>query len=734
MVALDILKGVGLHRADALAIDLHVGDGIARIRGDGEGLVSSLADADAAGGRDRAIHTSGRLDGVVGVTAAGEGGIGGHVQFSAGERSESAFCCAVACHKAVCRAGRQAGELRAVLPGCTAVHAVLRPENYLQRHAARGLALDRGRGGCVRPGGDGELRSLTGGNVAAGRLADMERLAGGDSAAACDYGAGAKAAVRVHFIAVTHRDRLRGIVNEIALIGVGCGVGGVCGVTAVALGRGALVKTIRLIPGVEGVACGRSQAAEGCSTLPVCIVLAVFHSRFTGDGSERNAVCTYGINHRGAGGCLIGQLLRIRRNGAGADNSTVVGQRTLHCNCAVNGQGLARGNIQRFILGNGQVVRQCRIPIDLALVALKDDAAPIVLMALVANGACEDHRVAVVGLEGAGAAAGEVVSAAADARSTRTEGLAAGVAGGGDGAAGNGDFAAAAAVVSEAAADGRAVVAAGSGVAAGDGDLAAVAARAAAAVSAADGRAQSTLGLDNAAVDGDGAAAAAALTAAVALTAADARAVDAGCDDRTAVDGDLAAAAAAAVALAAADACAELAAGSDVAAVDGNGPAAAAVVSEAAADARTACVGGLDNAAVDGDGAAAAAVAVAFVASYDRIEVAFSTLGDQLAHGAFIRGLGVDGQGVGAAVGDIVVIVLHLNAAVNCESTAVCQDQVYITADGDTATDLNCALHHIPAGCPSGVAAGHFRGAVAGLRRAGFVQIGHAALRQRHRG
>ena len=33
VVALDILKGVGLHRADALAVDLHVGDGIARIRG-----------------------------------------------------------------------------------------------------------------------------------------------------------------------------------------------------------------------------------------------------------------------------------------------------------------------------------------------------------------------------------------------------------------------------------------------------------------------------------------------------------------------------------------------------------------------------------------------------------------------------------------------------------------------------------------------------------------------------
>ena len=35
----DILKGVGIHRADALAVDLDVGDGIALIRSDGEGLI-----------------------------------------------------------------------------------------------------------------------------------------------------------------------------------------------------------------------------------------------------------------------------------------------------------------------------------------------------------------------------------------------------------------------------------------------------------------------------------------------------------------------------------------------------------------------------------------------------------------------------------------------------------------------------------------------------------------------
>ena len=327
-----------------------------------------------------------------------------------------------------------------------------------------------------------------------------------------------------------------------------------------------------------------------------------------------------------------------------------------------------------------------------------------------------------------------IAVADADARSARTACL--------DCAAGDHDFAAAAAAGAVAAADARAVIVAGcDDRTTGNGDGAAVAARAAAAVSAADSRAVDAGCDDRTAVDGDGAAAAAALTAAVALTAADARAVDAGCDDRTAVDGDLAAAAAVAAALAAADACADLVAGIDVAAVDGNGPAAAASgYAVAAADGRAVARGcGGDRAAVDDDGAAAAAVAVASVASYDRIVVAFSTLGDQLAHGAFIRGLGVDGQGVGAAVGDIVVIVLHLNAAIDGEGAAVCQDQTDIAGDGDAAVDDNIAGGHIPAGIsccagPCGDAVGHFRGAVAGLRRAGFVQIGHAALRQRHRG
>ena len=39
MGSADILKGVGLRRANALAVNLDVGDSIALIRSDGEGLI-----------------------------------------------------------------------------------------------------------------------------------------------------------------------------------------------------------------------------------------------------------------------------------------------------------------------------------------------------------------------------------------------------------------------------------------------------------------------------------------------------------------------------------------------------------------------------------------------------------------------------------------------------------------------------------------------------------------------
>ena len=70
MGSADILKGVGLHRADALAVDLDVGDSIALIRGDGEGLIPALADADIAGGSNGAASPGSCLDGVVAVRMA----------------------------------------------------------------------------------------------------------------------------------------------------------------------------------------------------------------------------------------------------------------------------------------------------------------------------------------------------------------------------------------------------------------------------------------------------------------------------------------------------------------------------------------------------------------------------------------------------------------------------------------------------------------------------------------
>ena len=68
MGSADILKGVGLRRANALAVNLDVGDSIALIRSDGEGLISALTDADIAGGRNGAASPGSCLDGVVRLT------------------------------------------------------------------------------------------------------------------------------------------------------------------------------------------------------------------------------------------------------------------------------------------------------------------------------------------------------------------------------------------------------------------------------------------------------------------------------------------------------------------------------------------------------------------------------------------------------------------------------------------------------------------------------------------
>ena len=60
----DVLEGVGLHCTDAVAVDFDVGNGVALVRGNGEGLIGSLADADIAGGGDGAAGSGNCLDGV----------------------------------------------------------------------------------------------------------------------------------------------------------------------------------------------------------------------------------------------------------------------------------------------------------------------------------------------------------------------------------------------------------------------------------------------------------------------------------------------------------------------------------------------------------------------------------------------------------------------------------------------------------------------------------------------
>ena len=61
----DILKGVAVHRAHALAVHQHVGDGIALLGGDGEGLGRALLHGHLTGGGDGAALTGGGGDGVL---------------------------------------------------------------------------------------------------------------------------------------------------------------------------------------------------------------------------------------------------------------------------------------------------------------------------------------------------------------------------------------------------------------------------------------------------------------------------------------------------------------------------------------------------------------------------------------------------------------------------------------------------------------------------------------------
>ena len=61
----DILEGVAVHRAHALAVHQHIGDGVALLGGDGEGLGRALLHGHLTGGGDGAALTGGGGDGVL---------------------------------------------------------------------------------------------------------------------------------------------------------------------------------------------------------------------------------------------------------------------------------------------------------------------------------------------------------------------------------------------------------------------------------------------------------------------------------------------------------------------------------------------------------------------------------------------------------------------------------------------------------------------------------------------
>ena len=93
----------------------------------------------------------------------------------------------------------------------------------------------------------------------------------------------------------------------------------------------------------------------------------------------------------------------IANDGAVVHDGSLVVQRTpnvndavvIHSHAIVDGQGGAGGNGQGLSLGNGQISGKGLVAVNRTVAALKDDAAPVALVALVRNGAGENHRVAV---------------------------------------------------------------------------------------------------------------------------------------------------------------------------------------------------------------------------------------------------------------------------------------------------------------------------------------------------
>ena len=66
-----------------------------------------------------------------------------------------------------------------------------------------------------------------------------------------------------------------------------------------------------------------------------------------------------------------------------------------------------------------------------------------------------------------------------------------------------------------------------------------------------------------------------------------------------------------------------------------------------------------------------------------------------------------------------------LDAAIDCQLTAVSEDQADVSRDSDTAVNGDAVLCYIPAIVPRRVALRHQSGAGDTLRRSIFIQIGH---------
>ena len=87
----------------------------------------------------------------------------------------------------------------------------------------------------------------------------------------------------------------------------------------------------------------------------------------------------------------------------------------------------------------------------------------------------------------------------------------------------------------------------------------------------------------------------------------------------------------------------------------------------------------------------------------------------------FLVGLGINGK---------TVALCHIDAVVDGQACAVCQNQMNLAADGDAAADGHSAVDYIPAVIPCGHAAFHHSDIICCLFTAVFVQIGNAVLRQ----